>query len=245
MKSRGQEHDVSQRLAYSIRSLGVTLVNEHDMIDEGKRLTELVADVFAELPEVVERIESDTEALAGIMEHRDQSKRRDAEWAREITYSTEIGAIKDRLSISPDGVSWKNQQYALDDVTRVRWGAVRHSVNGIPTGTTYTIAFGDHRSQAACETRQGEIFEQFVPRLFRAVGFRILLKMIAELGEGRKVKVGDAVIDDLGVTVPRHALFGSSAPVHLKWHESHVWTADGSFDIGSKADKKAYDRCPI
>src|SRR3546814_5902743 len=70
------------------------------------------------------------------------------EWAHEITYRAEIGVMfKDTLSISPDGISWKGQSFSLDSITRVRWGGVRHSVNGVPTGTTYTIAFGDKRSE--------------------------------------------------------------------------------------------------
>jgi hypothetical protein len=217
------------------------LVNEHGFIEQGTRLTTILSEVFAELPEVVDRLESDAEALENLREQRDESERQSAEWAREITYSAQIGAIfKDTLAISPTGVSWKNQSYPLDAVTRVRWGAVRQSVNGIPTGTTYTIAFGDDRSQAVCETRQEGVFDEFVPRLFRAVGFRILIKILADLGAGQKWLVGDAVVDDNGVTVPRHAFFGNSNPVYLRWHELHVWSADGSFVIGSKTDKKAY-----
>ena len=241
MKSRGQEHEASKKLAYEVRSLGIELVNKHGFIEQGTRLTTILSEVFAELPEVVDRLESDAEVLENLREQRDESERQSAEWAREITYSAQIGAIfKDTLSISPAGVSWKSQSYPLDAVTRVRWGAVRQSVNGIPTGTTYTIAFGDDRSQAVCETRQEGVFDEFVPRLFRAVGVRIMIKMVSSLGAGQKLRIGDAVVDDDGVTVPRHAFFGSSKPVYLRWHELHVWSADGSFVIGSKTDKKAY-----
>jgi hypothetical protein len=241
MKSRGQEHEASKKLAYEVRSLCIDLVNEHGFIEQGTRLTTILSEVFAELPEVVDRLESDAEALDNLRQQREEGERQSAEWAREITYSAQIGTIfKDTLAISPAGISWKNQTYPLDAVTRVRWGAVRQSVNGIPTGTTYTIAFGDERSQAVCETRQEGVFDEFVPRLFRAVGFRILIKMLSTLGAGQKVRIGDAVVDNDGVTVPRHAFFGSSDPVYLRWHELKVWSADGSFVIGSKTDKKAY-----
>jgi hypothetical protein len=245
MKSRGQAHEASKKLAYEVRSLCIDLVNEHGFIEQGARLTTILSEVFAELPEVVDRLESDVEALDNLRQQREEGERQSAEWAREITYSAQIGAIfKDTLSISPAGISWKNQAYPLDAVTRVRWGAVRQSVNGIPTGTTYTLAFGDDRSQAVCETRQEEVFDQFVPRLFRAVGVRILIKMLGTLGAGQRVRIGDAVIDDNGVTVPRHAFFGKSDPVYLRWHELHVWSADGSFVIGSKTDKKSYAQMP-
>jgi hypothetical protein len=137
-------------------------------------------------------------------------------------------------------VSWKGHSYPLDSVTRVRWGAVSRSVNGIPTGTTYTIAFGDQRTQAICEVRRQEVFDEFVPRLFRAVGVPLLIKMLNTLRSNEKIRVGDAVVDDHGVTVPRHAIFSSRDPVYLRWHEFKVWSADGRFVIASNADKKAY-----
>ena len=103
MKSRGQDHDASRQLAFDIRSVGIDIVNEHELMDEGRQITDLLAEVFAELPEIVERVESDVEALAGLMKQREQSEQRSAEWQREITYSAEIGAIfKDTLSISPE-----------------------------------------------------------------------------------------------------------------------------------------------
>lgn len=245
MKSRGQEHEPSQQLAYQIRSTGIDLVNKHKLVEQGQRITNLLADVFAELSEFVERVGEDAETLQDMAEQQKQGEQKSAEWAREITYSAQIGAVfKDTLSISPKGVSWKSQSYPLDNITRVRWGAVRHSVNGIPTGTTYTMAFGDDRSQAVCETRQEEVFDQFVKRLFRAVGLPILVRMLAELGERRTIRVGDALVGDLGVAVPRHAFFGGEKSVTLKWHELHVWTGDGSFYIGSKLDKKAYAQLP-
>src|SRR3546814_11568243 len=77
--------------------------------------------------------------------------------------------FKDTLSISPDGISWKGQSFSLDSITRVRWGGVRHSVNGVPTGTTYTIAFGDKRSEAVVELKKEDIYSKFIEKLWRAV----------------------------------------------------------------------------
>ena len=56
------------------------------------------------------------------------------------------------------------------------------------------------------------------------------------------MRVGDAVIDDNGVTVPRHAFFGSSDPVYLRWHE--LKCGQRTEAIGSKTDKKAYAQMP-
>lgn len=235
-KSRGQEHEASKRLAYEVRSLAVELVNDYGFIEQGGRLTTLLSEVFAELPQVADRLESDAEALDNLRKQREEGERQSAEWAREITYSTKIGLVfKYTLAISPQGVVWDNQSYPLDAVTRVRWGGVSNS-----NGTTYTIAFGDERSQAVCETSRQEVFDAFVPRLFRSVGFSLLIKMLKTFANGGKVRLGEAVVDDNGVAVPRHGFFGVGDPVYLRWHELKAWSADGRFVIASKTDKKVY-----
>jgi hypothetical protein len=154
-KARGIDHEASRDLAYEIRSLAIDLFNTHDMLTQSQRLTGLLQELFAELPEVSERVKQDADALADIFHERKKAVARRDEWAREITYRAEIGVMfKDTLSISPDGISWKGQSFSLDSITRVRWGGVRHSVNGVPTGTTYTIAFGDNRSEAVVELKK-------------------------------------------------------------------------------------------
>ena len=60
-KARGIDHDHSNELAYSIRSLAIDLFNNHDMLDSSKRLSIFIQELFAELPEVAERVEQDVE----------------------------------------------------------------------------------------------------------------------------------------------------------------------------------------
>src|SRR3546814_9056512 len=85
------------------------------MLTQSQRLTGLLQELFAELPEVSERVEQDADALADIIQERKQAVARRDEWAHEITYRAEIGVMfKDTLSISPDGISWKGQSFSLD-----------------------------------------------------------------------------------------------------------------------------------
>lgn len=65
-KARGIDHDQSHNIANSIRSLSVDLFNKHGMISQSKRLFDLIGEVFAELPEVVEQVEKDSDTLADI-----------------------------------------------------------------------------------------------------------------------------------------------------------------------------------
>lgn len=240
-KARSIDHEPSLRLAFEIRSLAVDLFNEHDMPTQSQRLTGLLQELFSELPDVTVAVERDAEALAEIFQVRKQAAARRDEWAREITYRAEIGTIfKNILSISPEGISWKGQSFPLDSITRARWGSVRHSVNGIPTGTTYTIAFGDGRSEAVVELRKEAIFATFIDKLWRAVGIRLLGEILETLKAGRDLRFGDALLHDDGITLAKHRFFGANEEVRCSWSQVHVWSADGAFYVGSQGDKKTY-----
>ena len=238
-KVRGIDHEASRDLAYEIRSLAIDLFNKHDMLAQSQRLTGLIQELFAEVPEIADRVEEDAEALADIFQQRKQASARRDEWAREITYRAEIGVMfKDTLSISPQGVSWKGQNFPLDSITRVRWGGVSHSVNGIPTGTTYTIAFGNRNSEAVVELKKQGIYSTFIDKLWRAVCVRLLTEMLEALKEGRSLHFGDALLHDDGITLVKRKFLGSNEQVRCSWDRVHVWSADGSFCIGAKDDKK-------
>lgn len=240
-KARGIDHDPSRALAYQIRSVAIDLFNKHDMVEQSKRLMGLLQEVFAEVPDVSDKVEEDAEALDRIVEERKEAEELASEWAEEITYREEIGTFfKNTLSISPDGVQWKNQIFPLASVTRVRWGAVRKSVNGIPTGTTYTIAFGDNHSEAVCDSASEHTFTKFVDKLWRAAGVRILTAMLQSLKDGKRLSFGTAVLQDDSITLMKHKFFGSNELVRCSWQDVQVWSADGSFYIGSKSDKKTY-----
>lgn len=238
-KARGIDHEASRHLAYEIRSLAIDLFNKHDMLAQSQRLTGLIQELFSEVPEIADRVEEDADALADIFQQRQQAVARKDEWAREISYRAEIGVMfKDTLSISPQGVSWKGQNFPLDSITRVRWGGVSHSVNGIPTGTTYTIAFGNRSSEAVVELKKQDIYSTFIDKLWRAVCVRLLTEMLEALKDGRDLHFGDALLHDDGITLVKRMFLGSNEKVRCSWGQVHVWSADGSFCIGAKDNKK-------
>lgn len=240
-KARGIAHRPSREVASEIRSLGIDLVNEHGMLEQTHQMTELLQDLFAELPEMVEKLGEDAETLAGLRHQAREREENHAQWERDITYRTELGVLfKDELSISPEGIRWKGNLYPLESITRVRWGGVRHSVNGVPTGTTYTLGFGDRHSERAIELREEAVYTRFLDALWRAVCVRLMFSIIEQLAEGQSMAFGDMTIEDGAVTLTKHKLLGSNERVRLSWHEVSVWSADGSFVIGKQGDKKTY-----
>ena len=73
-KARGIDHGPSDEIANSVRSLAIELFNEHDMLAQSQRLNEMIQELFAELPEVVERAGADSDALADISQHRQEAR---------------------------------------------------------------------------------------------------------------------------------------------------------------------------
>ncbi len=243
--SRGTAHDASRSLAYEIRSLAIDLCNDHDMLGLAQQLTDLIQELFSEISDVAERVKQDSDALVDLIQDRAQEERlketRRNEFVREITYSAEVGMIfKEKLSISPDGISWRGKLVPLDSITRVRWGGVRNSVNGIPTGTNYTIGFGDKHSEVIIELKKQTTYSSFIEKLWRAVCIRLLGELLESLKAGEVIAFGNALIHDDGITLIKHKFWSSDEKVHCQWHQVQIWDADGSFLIGSKEDKKAY-----
>ena len=228
-KIRGINHKASRDLAYKIRNLAVDLFNKHSMLEQSQRLTNLIQSIFSEVPDVVERVEEDAVALTNIFNQRKQAETRKNEWEREITYHTEIGLVfKDSLSISPNGISWKSQRFPLQSITRVRWGGINRYVNGVPTGTEYTIAFGDSRSEAVIKLKKQHIYTTFLDKLWRAVCVRLLVDMLQTLKSGRDLHFGDMVVHDDGVTLVKHK-FWANEKTRCSWEQVHISSVNGAF----------------
>ncbi len=244
-KARGIDHDQSRGLALSIRSLAIDLFNDYDMLTLSQRLTGLLQELFAELPEVSERASEDATTLTEIQTKRkhaeSHAKKQEEEWAREIAYTADVGMVfKETLSISSAGIDWKGKRYALESITAVRWGSVRHSVNGIPTGTDYQIAFATRQGSTIINLKKESTYAGFLNSLWRAVCIRLMIEMSEALKEGNSLSFGDMTVEDSSVVLVRHKWLGANERVRLPWSDVHVWSADGEFIIGAKNDKKIY-----
>jgi len=239
-KARGEEHVPSRQLAYRIRSLGIELANSFQQYETANRLTGLLSEVFAEVPDVVETVAEDAGTLKTLLEQQQKAVRDKELYAQEITYNADIGLLfKTRLAISPDGVEWGRQRYQLESVTRVRWGAVRHSVNFVPTGTTYHLAFGDDSSMAIFEVSEERIYLEFVEKLWRALGWRIMVRYAEGFRSGKSFRFGEIEVSDDWCEIPLHKFIGTDR-IKFPWSDLKVWSSDGNFVVGSKSNKKAY-----
>jgi hypothetical protein len=109
-------------------------------------------------------------------------------------------------------------------------------LNGIPTGTTYSILFGNISDSITITLNEQATFSNFIDRLWKAVGVRLLTECLTGLLEGKKYRFGDVVVSDYGMELVRYRLFGNEQ-VFCRWDELAIWDGPGVFCIGKKGDK--------
>ena len=248
-RSRGLSHDHSHEIAGAIRSLSVDLFNKHDLLDLSKRLTILLQEVFAEIDRVVEQSEEDASALDEIANRRSQHladmEARAESWQQEITYEADVGAVfKEKIRISPEGVQWKGTSVPLEEISRMRWGGIRHSINGVPTGTTYKIVVASKRDKATIDLRKEHIYSEVVHRLWKTAGVRLLTEMLEGLRQGKRYRFGTAVVSDRGVELERRRLFGANERVLCSWTDLEIGNGAGTFFIAKSGEKKVSVELP-
>lgn len=238
-KARGVTHDLSKELGYDIRSLAIDLHNEHGLTESAQKVSQLIQQYFSEVPELEERIEEDISTLDELIEGKKKQEEEDATFAKEITFSAEIGLVfKELLSISPQGISYGATKYGLDEITRVRWGAIKQSINGIPSGTTYEIAFGNSATETVVRPKMEHVYTKFTDALWRACGIRVMLQIFSLLKNGGSYKCGSFLVFDDGVQLIKKGFFGGGEQRKFGWSDITVWSSNGSFCIAAKSDQK-------
>ena len=248
-RSRGVDHALSHQVASELRELAVELFNEYNKLEFTQRLTTLIQEVFAEVYQVAEQTLEDSAALDEIVEQRMEllkNVKENAErWRQEITYEAELGFVfKDKLKISPEGVEWKGLVMPLDTITRLRWGGTSHSVNGFPTGTTYSIFICSDSETARIELNKEKIYIEFVERLWKAVGSRLLARMLEGLRDGNMYRFGTCVVDDYGVELERYKYWRANERVHCRWTDLVIGNANGGFYIAKNDEREVSVQLP-
>ena len=244
-QAKGLDHPASRDVAYGVRSLSVDLYNLHTFADVCAKLTECLQREFAFLSEFSSRVSEDASTLTEFLKAREQAQNNKAEFERSLSYTAEIGAVfKDKVEMSASGLSWKGQTYRLEDINSLRWGGTRHSVNGIPTGTTYEIHIATPNASAVINLRNETIYSALVDRLWRGVGVRLLYGYAEHLKNGGRLAFPGALIEDGSVTLTRRKMFKANEDLRLTWDKVRIWTADGCFVIGMDADKSVRAMMP-
>lgn len=240
-KSRGLDHDESKGLAFTARGLGIHLFNQHDYLEDAKLMSEALQELFAEVAAVSDRVEDDIQALEDIVIERAERKRNEvaneADFSREITYETEFGLIfKDKFRISPSGFDYKGSLVPLEQISGVRWGAVKKSTNGIPTGTDYYFGYGTPTTFVQLQPNSHQ-YEAIVQKAWRAVCIRLLLAWIEDWGKGRSVTIGGVSVSDDGLILRRSRFLKEDETRFFSWFDVTKSAHNGFLSFYGKPEK--------
>jgi len=241
-KSRGLTHNESHDLAFTARGLGIHLFNKHDYLDDAKLMSEAIQELFSEVAAVSDKVEEDIEALDDIEIERAERQKNEAEseaeFARDISFSTEFGLIfKDKFCISPDGFDYKGSLIPLNQITGVRWGAVKKSTNGIPTGTDYYFGYCTKTSSVLLQPNQHQ-YESIIQRAWRAVCIRILLGWMDDWSKGRKVTIAGVEVSNEGLVLRRSRFLREDETKFFTWLDVSKNAYNGFLNFYGKLDEK-------
>lgn len=242
-KSRGLPHELSIEVGGHVRALALDLFNDHGHVEISKRLTIIQKEVFAEVDTILDISIEDEIALDNIVDEREEyiqkALENAKEWNEEITYKAELGLFfKDKLEISPDGIQYKNRTLPLDEIIGIRWGGTKRSVNGIPTGTEYSIVVGTSSQTIHIETKAINVYQNFIGCLWKAVGVRLLTELLDGLREGNHYQFGKSIVNDNGIELEKFKLFGANEKVFCPWSDLVILNGPGTFIIAKEDNRK-------
>ncbi len=238
-RARGQEHGESRSLALSIRSLAVDLHNNGGFTTAAERLTRVLERTFADLTLVAATVAEDLSTLAGLREEEKKRELDRREWEASLRYEGSYGwPFKKTVAVSAEGIRHGSAFIPLSDIVATRWGGTRHSVNGIPTGTTYTIVVRGKTSTVRLECRNEAVFIGVSTALRKAVLWRLVVELAQALKSGNQVRFGSLVVQDEGVWLPKPRLFGRPNVKYLPWSAVAISSVGGAFNIGASGDAK-------
>lgn len=74
-RSRGERHTASFNIAFQVRELAIHLLNKYEKIDFSKQIINMLLGVYAEVPEIVERLKEDIIELEEIAKSEEGRKK--------------------------------------------------------------------------------------------------------------------------------------------------------------------------
>jgi len=213
LKSQGLEHKRSYDISDSLRSLALTAHNDFGCTELSLKITELQQYVFAELRAAAEKAADDKEQLENIIEQQriaaEERKKADLERKKVLSYFNEWGLIfKKSVKFNAEHIVINGTEcYKLSDIDGISWGAVRTSVNGIPTGTRYNVYFRFNGYDVHVPIKNDEMYSAIIDRLMKSAGENILSNWLDRLKNEKSISVGNITLYNDSITLQKASWF--------------------------------------
>lgn len=225
----------SKELAHDMRNLAITMANTYELHSEAKQVSEVVAEIFKELPQFAERVAEDITVLDGLIEQKRKSVEEERKWRDECSLEVDIGAFlsKRRLSIAPEFIRYGKEQMACSEITKTRWG-------GIITDGRYssTILIGNNRTSFHIKLADKNIFTMIVGKLFKVIGHRLFTEALQKISAGQYITYGSSKVNSVeitkeGMNLTILMLSGPHSSKFYPWEKLRIGNGNGSFTVKS------------
>jgi hypothetical protein len=160
--------------------------------------------------------------------------------SEELFFDTEVELIlKENIKISTEWIEWQGRRWDLSAITSMRWGRIPDAGGDVHSVTSYRVYWGDDAGFASLDFINGRTYEKLVRGLWRAVGLKLLYRILTILKEGNSYRFGASMADDTGIELAYH-----EGPVgkklFCKWNELVIMDEPGVFCLGKNDDNRLW-----
>ncbi|MDO8512427.1 MAG: hypothetical protein Q7S57_04085, partial [bacterium] len=212
------------RAANALRAVVLDLHNNLSELDKSHGLLE-VAIKLAGTESLKNKLQSELEQIQ-------KSIKDDAENSLAIKISGIFS--NSTIVFKTNFVEYKNKKIFYKDATGISFDstATRHSINGIPTGTTYayrisiisekeTISLSFSASRD--ESKEKEDWSKLVNWTISLIEPLIVKRIVDQIfSRGENVKIGDVEFSKQGYSKMKYKLFGENEKMMVKWSDVYI-----------------------
>lgn len=237
--TRGQTDQKSLNLFYKIRNFAIEFNNKHKLCVESLRIINLLGSVFAEVAQSAEKIKEDKSILQnnvrcynGTIFSFDKTSQ---SWQERIScsycYNNDANIT---ISISPDGLKYKNDFWPLETIDRIYWGGIWENINKRQI-IKYYIKWGTKGSSVThkIEIYDEKIYHHIKNCLYETVGILSSIRMLNVLKNGNSIKYKNCEIFDTGIKFKNT---NRSTGVFCDWQHVQRFVKNGSLYFESVAE---------
>ena len=163
-----------------------------------------------------------------------------SDYAEELILETEVEIIsREKLRISPEFIEWQGRRWDAASITRMRWGWIPDRGNDAHSVISYRVFWGDEVGWASMDFVNGRLYEKIVRGMWKAVGLKLLRRILAGLRNGNSYRFGMVTANDMGIELERHD-GADGGRVFCAWTDVVIMDQAGAFCIGKSDDSRLW-----
>jgi hypothetical protein len=160
------------------------------------------------------------------------------DYGGELILETDVEIIsRENLRISSEFIEWQGRRWNVDSITRMRWGRIPDTGQDAHSVISYRVFWGDEVGWASMDFVNGRLYEKIVRGLWKAVGLKLLRRILAGLRDGNSYRFGAVMVNDRGAELERHD-GADGGRVFCAWTDIVIMDQSGSFRIGKSDDSR-------